>query len=244
MPEKLDLNNIPNHIALILDGNGRWAKKRMMPRTYGHLHGVFNIKKIVLHAQELGVKAVSLYCFSTENWRRPQEEVDYLMKLPIRYFKKFAKGLFDSDVRVIFSGRKDHFNKDLVDLINYIEKMTSNHKGIVCNVCFDYGSRDEITRAVKDIAAMYKEGTISLDDITEDFISNHLDTHGLSDCDLLIRTSGEERLSNYLLWQLAYAELYFTDVLWPDFTPEEFDKAIADYQRRNRRYGGLKEAKK
>ena len=244
MPEKLDLNNIPNHIALILDGNGRWAKKRMMPRTYGHLHGVFNIKKIVLHAQELGVKAVSLYCFSTENWRRPQEEVDYLMKLPIRYFKKFAKGLFDSDVRVIFSGRKDHFNKDLVDLINYIEKMTSDHKGIVCNVCFDYGSRDEITRVVKDIAAMYKEGTISLDDITEDFISNHLDTHGLSDCDLLIRTSGEERLSNYLLWQLAYAELYFTDVLWPDFTPDEFDKAIADYQRRNRRYGGLKEAKK
>ncbi len=241
---KLDKDNIPSHIALILDGNGRWAKKRLMPRTYGHRKGAFNIISVAKNASSLGVKAISLYCFSTENWTRPATEVKYLMQFPIRFYKKNRERLLKSDYKIIFSGRRDRFDKDLLEVINKIEEETKLHTGLIINICFDYGSHAEITEACKEIAALYKDSKINLDDITPDLINKHLYTKDLPMVDLLIRTSGEERISNFLLWQIAYAELYFTDVYWPDFDENELKKAIYSYQKRHRRFGGLEEDKK
>lgn len=239
MNYQLDTNKIPQHVALILDGNGRWAKKRSLPRTVGHRKGAFNIEKIAIACQNLGIKYMTCYCFSTENWKRPQDEVNYLMKLPIRYFKKAYKTIIESNIKIQVIGRRDRFPKELLEAIIEVEEKTKNHTNLTLTLCLDYGSYDEITTAFKQIADEVIKGQINIDDITPEVITNHLFTKDLPQVDLLIRTSGEYRISNYLLWQIAYSEFYFTDVLWPDFNEEELNKAIYDYQNRNRRFGGL-----
>lgn len=231
---------IPKHIAIIMDGNGRWAKKRGLPRTLGHKKGSENMKDIALACNEFGIKALSVYAFSTENWTRPQPEIDYLMSLP-KEFEETFKGKFkDNDIRVMFSGRKDRFPKDVQELIKRVEEKTKDRKGLILNICFDYGSYTEILEGVKEISKKYKNGDISLDDINEDLMTNHLYTRELPKLDLLIRTSGEERISNFLLWQLAYSELYFVKKHWPAFNRKELLKALSNFQKRNRRFGGLK----
>ena len=236
---KLDMNRIPQHIAIILDGNGRWANKRLLPRTYGHRKGAFNINKIANECNDLGIKYLTLYCFSTENWSRPKDEVDYLMRAPERMFKRLKNQIANSSIKWQFIGRRDRFNDDLLKVINDIENMTKDHTGLTLAICFDYGSHEEITQAVKKIAQEYKDDKISLDDITPELISDNLYTKGFPRLDLLIRTSGEQRISNFLLWQMSYAELYFTNTLWPDFSKEDLIKALIDFQGRKRRFGGL-----
>lgn len=230
---------IPRHIAIIMDGNGRWAKKRRMARTYGHKKGSENLKDIAIYCNRLGIQALSVYAFSTENWKRPKEEIDFLMSLP-KEFEKTFKGKFEEeDIRVMFSGRRSKFPKEVVELMERVEEKTKDRKGLVLNICFDYGSHIEMLEAVKAIATEYKEGLIALDDITVDYMDQHLYTKDLPPLDLLIRTSGEQRISNFLLWQLAYSELYFAKVHWPAFTEKQLLKALDDFQCRNRRFGGL-----
>lgn len=242
--EKRVLNNkIPSHIAIILDGNGRWAKKRGLPRTYGHKVGSENLNKTAINCSKLGIKVLSVYAFSTENWSRPKDEVDYLMKLPLEFEKTYKGNFKENDIKVIFSGRRDRFSKENIELLNKIEEKTKDRQGLILNICFDYGSYTEILTATKEISLLYKENKIKLEDIDEKLFENHLYTKDLPKLDLLIRTSGELRISNFLLWQLAYSELYFTKKLWPDFNNKELLKAIDNYQRRNRTYGGLKEKK-
>jgi undecaprenyl diphosphate synthase len=232
---------IPKHIAIIMDGNGRWAKKRAMPRTYGHKKGSENLKDIAIECKKLGIKALSVYAFSTENWKRPQAEIDFLMSLPGEFEEGF-KGEFEKeDIRVIFSGRKDRFPKSVQELIIRVQEKTKDRKGLTLNICFDYGSYTEILDGVKEIAKEYKDGVISLDDINEQLMNSKLYTKDLPPLDLLIRTSGELRISNFLLWQLAYSELYFAKVHWPAFNKKELLKALDDFQKRNRRFGGVKD---
>lgn len=231
---------VPRHVAIILDGNGRWAKAKGMPRTYGHVKGCDNLEKICTVAKELGIKYLTVYAFSTENWKRSREEVDGLMKLFRNYMKKCIKISRDNKMRVRVIGDPRAFDQDLQDRIRELEEYSSQFDELHFQIALNYGSRDEITRAVRHMAEDVKKGTLSPEDITEDTISGYLDTRGLPDPDLLIRTSGEERLSNFLMWQLAYTEFYFTDVLWPDFTKEELQKAIEQYNQRDRRYGGVK----
>lgn len=234
---------IPGHIAIIMDGNGRWAKKRAMPRTFGHKKGSENLKDIAIVCNEIGIKALSVYAFSTENWKRPKAEIDYLMALPGE-FKEVFKGKFkENDIRVIFSGRRDRFPKDVQELIKEVEEKTKDRKGLILNICFDYGSYTEIIDGVKEISKKYKKGDIKLDDINIELMNDHLYTRELPHLDLLIRTSGEERLSNFLLWQLAYSELFFAKKHWPAFNRKELFKALDNFQKRNRRFGGLKEDK-
>ena len=235
--------NIPAHIAIILDGNGRWAKKRGLPRTLGHKKGADNLKNIAIECQKIGIKALSVYAFSTENWKRPKEEIDFLMKLP-KEFEEGFNGEFDKhDIRVMFSGRRDRFNKEVTELLKRVEEKTKHRTGMILNVCFDYGSQTEILEAVKVISEKYKNNDISLNDINVELMDNHLYTKELPKLDLLIRTSGELRISNFLLWQLAYSELYFPKVAWPAFNRKQLLKALDNFQKRNRRYGGLKEKK-
>lgn len=235
----LDLNRIPNHIAIILDGNGRWAKKRLLPRNIGHRKGAYNLKDITIECDKLGIKYLTVYCFSTENWKRPEEEVNYLMTTPIQYYKKYKNKIFDSNIRVKVIGRRDRFSKEFLEALLEVEEKTKNHTGLTLTLCIDYGSYDEITTAVKNIALDVKNGVINPEDITADTITNNLFTKDYPSLDLMIRTSGEYRISNYLLWQMAYSELYFTDVYWPDFNKDELHKALIDFQGRNRRFGGL-----
>lgn len=231
---------IPEHIAIIMDGNGRWAKKRKMPRTFGHQKGSENLKNMAIVCNDLGIKALSVYAFSTENWKRPKAEIDYLMALP-KEFEETFKGKFkENNIRVIFSGRRDRFPKDVVELIERVEEKTKERTGLILNICFDYGSYTEILEATKEIASDYKKGVIKLEDIDSDLMTSHLYTKELPHLDLMIRTSGEERLSNFLLWQLAYSELYFAKKHWPAFNRKELLKALDDFQKRNRRFGGLK----
>jgi len=230
---------IPKHIAIIMDGNGRWAKKRRMPRTYGHKKGSENLKDIALYCNKLGIEALSVYAFSTENWKRPKEEIDFLMKLPTEFEETFKGKFEDEDIRVIFSGRRDRFPQEVVTLIERVEEKTKDRKGLVLNICFDYGSHTEMLEAVKVISQKYKDDEITLEDIDISLMNNHLYTKELPPLDLLIRTSGEHRISNFLLWQLAYSELYFASVHWPAFNQKELLKALDDFQRRDRRFGGL-----
>lgn len=232
--------NIPKHIAIILDGNGRWAKKRAMPRTYGHQVGVENIKNVTLLASNLGVKALSVYAFSTENWRRPKEEVDFLMKLPAEFEKKFKDDFKEFDVKVTFSGRKTHLSSENLEILERITKNTKDRKGIILNICFDYGSQTEITEAMQKIGQDIVDGKIKPKDIQPSDVEANLYTKDLPKLDLLIRPSGEVRLSNFLLWQAAYAELYFCKTYWPAFGKKDLQKAILDFNKRNRRFGGLK----
>ncbi len=232
---------IPNHVAIILDGNGRWAKKKGMPRTYGHVKGCENLEKICGIAKELGVKYLTVYAFSTENWKRSKEEVDGLMKLFRNYMKKCKKIAAENQMRVRVIGDPTAFDEDLQQKIKDLEEYSSQFDELHFQIALNYGSRDEIRRAVTALAEDVKKGVLEPEAVTEETISDYLDTRGLPDPDLLIRTSGEERLSNFLMWQLAYTEFYFTDVAWPEFDKAEFARAIEKYNQRDRRYGGVKE---
>ena len=232
---------IPNHVAIILDGNGRWAKKKGMPRTYVHVKGCENLEKICYVAKELGVKYLTVYAFSTENWKRSKEEVDALMKLFRNYMKKCIKISRDNKMQVRVIGDPTAFDPDLQEKIKELEEYSSQYDELYFQIALNYGSRDEIKRAVQKMAEDVKAEKLNPEEISEQTISDYLDTKGLPDPDLLIRTSGEERLSNFLMWQLAYTEFYFTDVAWPDFNKAEFEKAIAKYNQRDRRFGGVKE---
>ncbi|MBU0996859.1 MAG: isoprenyl transferase [Firmicutes bacterium] len=240
MSKKLESITIPKHIAIILDGNGRWAKKRHMPRTFGHRKGVENIKTIALEANNLGIKALTVYAFSTENWNRPEDEVNYLMTLPSEFEKQFSGDFEKYDIRVIFSGRRTKLSNENLVIMRRMETDTLNRSGLILNICFDYGSYDEITEAVKEISKEVLDGKISYQDIVPDMITKRLSTKELPPLDLLIRPSGEQRLSNFLLWQASYAELYFCDVYWPAFSKKDLEKAIMEFNRRERRFGEIK----
>ena len=231
---------VPNHIAIILDGNGRCAKKRGMPRSFGHVKGCENLEDICEVAKELGVKYLTVYAFSTENWKRSKEEVDGLMKLFRNYLKKCIKISQKNNMRVKVIGDITAFDSDIQESIKKLEDFSKDFTDLHFQIALNYGSRDEITRAVNRMLEDQKAGKLETP-VSEDTISDYLDTAGIPDPDLMIRTSGELRLSNYLLWQLAYSEFYFTDVPWPDFKKEELVKAIEKYNERDRRYGGVKE---
>ena len=235
--------NVPEHIAIILDGNGRWAKKRGMPRGYGHIKGCENLEKICDIVRDMGVKYLTVYAFSTENWKRSREEIDGLMKLFLSYLKRCKKSAKKNNMRVKIIGDPSAFAPDIQESIRDLEEYSKDFDRIYFQIALNYGGRDELVRASRKLARAVKDGQISPEGITEETLEQFLDTAGIPDPDLLIRTSGEQRLSNYLLWQLAYTEFYFTDVPWPDFDKEELEKAIAKYNERDRRYGGVKEEK-
>ena len=239
----IDMERIPHHIAIIMDGNGRWAQKRHLPRVAGHKQGMQTVKTITIAASNLGVKVLTLYAFSTENWKRPSSEVNYLMQLPIRFFSTFVPDLVKNNVRVMVMGDIQRLPAKTQQAVNDAIADTANCDGMVLNFALNYGSRDEITRAVQEVAAAVQAGTISPEAIDEELVSQHLMTAPLgefADPDLLIRTSGEERISNFLLWQLAYSELEFVPEHWPDFDAESLKRAIVKFQGRHRRFGGLK----
>ena len=233
--------NVPKHIAIILDGNGRWAKKKGMPRNYGHAQGSKNVERICEDAFKLGVKYLTVYAFSTENWKRPQDEVDALMNLLRNYMKTCLKTAEKNRMRVRVLGDKTALDEDIKSRIEELEEATKHNDGLNFQIALNYGSRDEMVRAMKRMCMDCKDGKVEPGEIDEALFESYLDTHDIPDPDLIIRTSGEQRLSNYLLWQLAYSEFYFTDVLWPDFTKEELIKAIEYYNGRDRRFGGVKE---
>ena len=235
---------IPQHIAIILDGNGRWAKKKGMPRNYGHAQGSKNVERICEAAYDLGVKYLTVYAFSTENWKRPKDEVDALMTLLRNYMKTCLKTAGKNNMRVRVLGDRTALDDDICKRIAELEKATEKNDGLNFSIALNYGSRDEMIRAMKKMCMDCKDGKIDLNNIDEAFFETYLDTHDIPDPDLMIRTSGEQRLSNYLLWQLAYSEFYFTDVLWPDFTKEDLARAIEYYNGRDRRFGGVKEGEK
>ena len=232
--------NVPKHIDIILDGYGRWAKAKGMPRSYGHVKGCANLETVCDYMKELGVKYVTVYAFSTENWKRSKDEVDGLMKLFRSYLKKCIKISQKNNMRVKVIGDITAFDSDIQESIEKLEDFSKDFTDLHFQIALNYGSRDEITRAVNRMLEDQKAGKLETP-VSEDTISGYLDTAGLPDPDLMIRTSGELRLSNYLLWQLAYSEFYFTDVPWPDFKKEELVKAIEKYNERDRRYGGVKE---
>jgi len=230
--------NVPQHVAIILDGNGRWAKAKGMPRNYGHAQGSKNVERICEEAWRMGIKYLTVYAFSTENWNRPDDEVNALMKLLRNYMKTCLKTAA-KNVRVI--GDVTRLDEDIQKRILELEEATKNNGGLNFQIAINYGSRDEMIRAIRKIAKDCVDGKVDPAEIKEETFEQYLDTKGIPDPDLMIRTSGELRLSNYLLWQLAYTEFYFTDVPWPDFSKEELEKAIETYNHRDRRYGGVKE---
>lgn len=235
-----ELLNIPEHVAIIMDGNGRWAKKRLMPRNFGHKAGAKVVEQMCEDAYNLGVKYLTVYAFSTENWKRSVEEVTGIMNLLRNYLIDCIERASKNNMRVRVIGDRTALEPDIVDKINELETITSKYDGLNFTIALNYGGRDELRRAVSNIANKVKAGELEPDVIDEELIASHLDTAGIPDPDLLIRTSGELRLSNYLIWQLAYTEFYFTDVLWPDFTVEDLKEAIRYFNGRERRYGGVK----
>lgn len=240
MSTTIDNMVIPDHIALILDGNGRWAKKRGLPRTMGHKEGCITVEKTVEIAARMGIKYLTVYGFSTENWKRSTEEVGALMQLFRYYMVRLLKIASANNVRVRMIGDRTRFAQDIIDGLNKLEDGTKDNTGLTFVIAVNYGGRDEIVRAARKMLADGKEGLLSPEQVDEACFNSYLDTAEIPDPDLLIRTSGELRLSNYLLWQLAYTELYVTDCLWPDFNEEELKKAIAQYNSRERRFGGVK----
>ena len=237
----MEQDNLPKHIAIIMDGNRRWAKNKNLPVSLGHKEGAKTLEKVVRYANKIGIKYITVYAFSTENWKRSQEEVSTLMGILRWYLKDCVKKSMKNNVRCRVIGRKEELSEDIIESINNLEEKTKNNTGLNFTIAINYGGRDEIVRAVRKIADKVKAGEIETSDIDEAMISDNLDTAGIPDPDLLIRTSGEQRLSNYLPWQLAYTEFYFTDVYWPDFNREELIKACEKYNKRERRYGGVKE---
>ncbi|MET3728705.1 undecaprenyl diphosphate synthase [Fictibacillus halophilus] len=231
--------NIPKHVAIIMDGNGRWARKRAMPRIAGHHEGMKTVRKIVKEANKIGIEVLTLYAFSTENWKRPREEVDFLMKLPGEFLNTFLPDLIKENVQVRIMGKKELLPLHTVKAVDEAINKTKNNTGLILNFALNYGSRDEITAAVKALASEVKQGRLEPSQIDDSMIEQHLMTHDLNDPDLLIRTSGEVRLSNFMLWQLAYSEFWFTEVLWPDFSEEHLREAVSQFAGRGRRYGGV-----
>lgn len=230
---------IPAHVAIIMDGNGRWAKRRGLPRTAGHAQGARAVEQILEEADHLGIRYLTVYAFSTENWARPDTEVKTLMNLLRTYMKTSLAKCAKNNVRIRVIGDKSRLDEDLQRSIANLEESTRTNTGIGFQIAINYGARDEMRRAVTELAQRVKAGTLAPEEISEEMISEALDTRGIPDPDLLIRTCGEQRLSNFLMWQLSYAELYFTDAAWPDFNKEELEKAIDAYNHRERRYGGL-----
>lgn len=234
---------IPEHIAIIMDGNGRWAQKRHLPRVAGHQQGMKNIRNIAIAANNIGVKVLTLYAFSTENWKRPTDEVNFLMKLPLEFFDTYMPELMENNIRVTHTGYMEHIPEKTRQVIEWAIEKTKNNTGLVLNFALNYGSRAELTTAMKMIAHKVQSGKLQVEEINEATIARHLMTsflgESLQDPELLIRTSGEERISNFLLWQIAYSEFYFTDEFWPDFNADSLYKAVADFQGRHRRFGGL-----
>ena len=233
---------IPQHVAIILDGNGRWAKSKGMPRTYGHIEGAKTVEKICEEAWKMGIKYLTVYAFSTENWKRSKEEVDALMKLLRNYMKNCLKTAEKNDMVVRVIGDKTGLDDDIREQIDALEKASANNGGLNFQIAINYGSRDEIVRSVRKIMEDVKAGKIDADQMDEAMFDSYLDTAGIPSPDLLIRTSGEQRLSNFLMWQLAYTEFYFTDVPWPAFSKEDLEKAVEKFNSRDRRFGGVKEA--
>lgn len=236
----IDLEKMPTHIAIIMDGNGRWAKSRFLPRTAGHKAGVETIRKVVKEADRLGIQYLTLYAFSTENWKRPKLEVDALMNLLVTYLRNEIDELHKNNVKLTAVGDFEKLPEACVKELHSAMDKTKDNTGVHLNLALNYGGRNDIREAVVEIAKEYKEGKIGLEDITEERIKKHLSTGEIPDPDLVIRTSGEQRLSNFLLWDVAYSEFYYTDIHWPDFDGEELEKAIYSYQKRDRRFGGVK----
>ncbi len=231
---------LPRHIAIVMDGNGRWAKHRGLPRTAGHHAGMVALRRTIRHANKLGIQVLTVYAFSTENWKRPSLEVDFLMRLPEEFLNTDLRELKENNVRVMVIGDRDGLPRHTRDAVQKAEQETAENTGMVLNFALNYGSRTELVHAIRHIAEKAAGGLLDINDIDEKTVSSHLFTAELPDPDLLIRPSGEIRLSNFLLWQLAYAELWFSDVYWPDFDREHLLEAIEAYQRRDRRYGGIK----
>lgn len=233
--------NVPRHVAIIMDGNGRWAKARKMPRSYGHIQGAKTVEQICEDAYNMGIEYLTVYAFSTENWSRPDDEVAQLMTLLRNYMKTCIQRASKNNMKVRVIGDKTRLDEDIRKSIDDLEKATENYTGLKFTIAINYGSRDEIRRAVKNIAKKVEAGEVNADDITEELIANSLDTSGYPDPDLLIRTCGELRISNFLLWQISYSEIYVTDVAWPDFDKEELRLACEAYSKRTRRFGKVLE---
>ncbi|MBR6228216.1 MAG: isoprenyl transferase [Eubacterium sp.] len=233
---------IPRHIAIILDGNGRWAKRRHLPRKAGHAEGARNVERICRAARDLGVDYITMYAFSTENWKRPKEEVDELMDLLEAELRSSIKRSMKNNLRMRVIGDRTVLSESFLQAIRELEETTENNTGLDVSIALNYGSRDEIVRMVRSVAEDAVAGRVTAGEIDEDFVSNRLDTHMVPDPELLVRTGGEQRLSNYLLWQLAYAEFYFTDKTWPEFDKKELEKAIDYFNHVDRRFGGLNES--
>ena len=236
---EVDYDNLPVHIGIIMDGNGRWAKKRGLPRSFGHREGAKTLEKITRFAGNIGIRYITYYAFSTENWRRPSKEVESLMKLMTMYLDDYERLLGGEDIRIRIIGKREGLSDEILEKINIVETATENNSKITMNIALNYGGREDIVNAVRQIAAKVENGEISADSISEEDIQKHLYTHYMPDPDLIIRPSGELRLSNFLMWQSAYSEFWFSDINWPDFTKDDFLKAISDFQKRNRRYGGV-----
>lgn len=237
---QVDENRLPRHIAVIMDGNGRWAKRRGLPRTAGHKVGAEVFRKIATHCKELGVEYLTVYAFSTENWKRPADEVNTIMGLLKQYMLEAIDSMERDQIRLRFLGDLSALSPELQELARCTNEISSHIQGFQANVCLNYGGRDELLRAARHFAADCVEGRCRPEELDEERFSGYLFTDGLPDPELIIRTSGEERLSGFLLWQCAYSELYFCDTLWPDFGPEDMDRAIVAYQQRDRRFGGIK----
>ncbi|NLK00757.1 MAG: isoprenyl transferase [Clostridia bacterium] len=237
--KQLYIDNLPKHIALIMDGNGRWAQKRKMPRNVGHKYGAEALKKIVMFCNEINIQILSVYAFSTENWRRPKTEVDMLMKLLIEYLQREIDLLNRNNIRLEVSGDMEYLPVEVRSAVQKGKEVSKFNTGLILNVALNYGGRDEIARAARQIAEKVKNGEYNIQEIDKTLMEKHLYTSSLGDPELLIRTSGERRLSNFLLWQLAYTELFFTDILWPDFDRIHLLEALCSYQKRERRFGGI-----
>lgn len=236
----VDMDNIPKHIAIIMDGNGRWAKARKLPRTMGHKAGVETIRRIIKEADKIGVKYLTLYAFSTENWKRPEDEVGALMTLLVQYLKQEINSLNKNGVVINILGDVSRLPQDCQTEILKATEATKENTGIVMNVALNYGGRDEILRATKIIASEVKNGNLKEEDINEEIMAKYLYTKGIPDPDIIIRPSGEQRLSNFLLWQCAYSEFWYSNICWPDFKENDLRRAIYDFQNRDRRFGGIK----
>ena len=237
---EIDMERVPQHIAIIMDGNGRWAKKRGLPRKMGHKAGADTLEKVSRAAQDLGVKHLTVYAFSTENWKRSDEEVSAIMDLLRKYLDEHIKKCKNDNFRVNMIGDPSRLDADIQDKIKILEDLTRNNTGLYLHIALNYGGRDELLRTVKKVAEKVNNGEISPDNITEETIADNLDTAGVPDPELLIRTSGELRISNFLLWQLAYTEFIFSDKLWPDYNEDDLKEAIYSFQNRDRRFGGRK----
>lgn len=233
--------NMPNHVAIILDGNGRWARSKGMPRNYGHVQGAQTVETICEEAYRMGIRYLTVYAFSTENWNRPQEEVDALMKLLRNYMKTCLKTAAKNNMCVRVIGDKTGLDDDIRSRIGQLEEATKENTGLHFQIALNYGGRDEIVRAVRKLMEKAADGALKPEEVTEELLDNSLDTAGLPEPDLLIRTCNEQRISNFLLWQCAYTEFYFTPVAWPDFTKEELVKAVEAYNQRDRKYGKVRE---